>query len=209
MGMNMNSGYSGWSMSVRAAEAYAGGEMPKSKWTKKAIIQAVSSYCEETDRAYDPQIEKLKKDELFERFIEYTSWHHTSKYCNATDFYGINEEAVCEAFPRLPEEVCRQREAERAARRAAEKAAWEAEHAEEIELWRREREYRAEHGFGPNTVAAYLLAHPENCCVRLSKKGNEVIEILRDKDIWNAGVYHARHKETQTLYHFNAAKEKQ
>lgn len=34
--MDVNSGYIGYSMSRRAAEAYEDGEMPKSKWTKKA-----------------------------------------------------------------------------------------------------------------------------------------------------------------------------
>lgn len=33
--MDVNSGYIGYSMSRRAAEAYEDGEMPKSKWTKK------------------------------------------------------------------------------------------------------------------------------------------------------------------------------
>lgn len=204
--MNMNSGYSGWSMSNNAVAAYENGEMPRSKWTKKAIIQAVGSYCDDYDLAYDPQIEKMKKEELFNRFIELTSWHHTSKYCNATNFYGINEGAVREVFPELPEEVRRMRNAERIARLAAQRAAWEAEHAAEIELRKREREYLAEHGFASNTVAAYLLAHPENCDVRTSKKGNEVIEILRDKDTMNAGVYEARRKENQRLHYFNAVR---
>ena len=35
---NMNSGYSGYSMSNRAVDAYEDGEMPLSKWTKKMII---------------------------------------------------------------------------------------------------------------------------------------------------------------------------
>lgn len=38
-------GYLGSSMSVRAAEAYEQGEMPISRWTKTAIIQAVKDYC--------------------------------------------------------------------------------------------------------------------------------------------------------------------
>lgn len=36
---NMNSGYSGYSMSNRAVDAYEDGEMPLSKWTKKIITQ--------------------------------------------------------------------------------------------------------------------------------------------------------------------------
>lgn len=37
----MNSGYSGYSMSNRAVDAYEDGEMPLSKWTKKMIISEV------------------------------------------------------------------------------------------------------------------------------------------------------------------------
>ena len=46
-------GYLGSSMSVRAAEAYEQGEMPISRWTKTAIIQAVKDYCFDFDLAYD------------------------------------------------------------------------------------------------------------------------------------------------------------
>lgn len=44
MGFDMNSGYSGWSMSRNAVAAYRDGEMPKSKWTKKAILAALEDY---------------------------------------------------------------------------------------------------------------------------------------------------------------------
>ena len=53
-------GYLGSSMSVRAAEAYEQGEMPISRWTKTAIIQAVKDYCFDFDLAYDPDIDSLK-----------------------------------------------------------------------------------------------------------------------------------------------------
>ena len=45
-------GYLGSSMSVRAVEAYEQGEMPISRWTKTAIIQAVKDYCFDFDLAY-------------------------------------------------------------------------------------------------------------------------------------------------------------
>lgn len=43
--MDVNSGYIGYSMSRRAAEAYEDGEMPKSKWTKKAMVAAIKDAC--------------------------------------------------------------------------------------------------------------------------------------------------------------------
>ena len=72
-------GYLGSSMSVRAAEAYEQGEMPISRWTKTAIIQAVKGYCFDFDLAYDPDIEKKTKAELAKEFLEYKSWHHSSR----------------------------------------------------------------------------------------------------------------------------------
>ena len=89
-------GYVGCSMSVRAIEAYDNGEMPKSKWTKKAILSGIMEIL----RLYDISEEKismfakLKKDELFNMFVSWSSWHHTGKYANKTDFYEVDEESI-------------------------------------------------------------------------------------------------------------------
>lgn len=91
--MDVNSGYIGHSMSRRAAEAYELGEMPKSKWTKKAMVTAIQSYCDEFDMSFDPDVLKgMRKDDMFERFFHKSSWHHTSKFFNETDFYKLAEE---------------------------------------------------------------------------------------------------------------------
>lgn len=91
------SGYFGSSMSVRAMEAYEAGEKPKSKWTKKVMLAAIK----ETLWYYDKDTEKnmalfskFKKDELFDEFFEWSSWHHTGKFANETDFYDVDEEKV-------------------------------------------------------------------------------------------------------------------
>lgn len=94
---NMNNGYVGWSMSVRAQEAYDEGEMPLSKWSKSVLLDVIHEYkdCNELD--FD--IELLKKitlKTLKDRFLKYSSWHHTSKFCNCTDFYAIDEDAIDE-----------------------------------------------------------------------------------------------------------------
>lgn len=120
MGFDMNSGYSGWSMSRNAVAAYHDGEMPKSKWTKKAILAALEGYCDEYDLVFvEP---KGTKAELFERFVEYKSWHHTSKFCNCTDFYGLNEEEIEESFEPMDEEQIAERDAAKAAAREREEA---------------------------------------------------------------------------------------
>lgn len=79
-------------MSVRAAEAYEQGEMPISRWTKTAIIQAVKGYCFDFDLAYDPDIENNTKAELVKEFLEYKSWHHSSRTAREVEFFGLNED---------------------------------------------------------------------------------------------------------------------
>ena len=57
---NMNSGYSGYSMSNRAVDAYEDGEMPLSKWTKKMIISEVV----EQEHFTEEELKKYPKNVL-------------------------------------------------------------------------------------------------------------------------------------------------
>lgn len=99
-------GYSGASMSVNARAAYEAGEMPRSKWTKAAILGALRGYCDEMDLLYDPAVESETKAALFDRFIAYSSWHHTGAYARETEFFALDEAAVVGAFRELgPEEA--------------------------------------------------------------------------------------------------------
>ena len=82
-------GYSGQSMSVRAKQAYDSGEMPKSKWTKSAIIDALEDAFGENAIA---DFKKFSKDTLFTNLCKYSSWHHTGKFANATEFYSFDPE---------------------------------------------------------------------------------------------------------------------
>lgn len=177
--MDVNSGYIGHSMSRRAAEAYEDGEMPKSKWTKKAMVAAIQSYCDEFDMLFDPDVLKgMRKDEVFERFFHKSSWHHTSKFFNETDFYKLDEDAVCESFrPMNPTEVA-ERDAMRRQAIEKEQAEREAMRAAEIEQLDRHRAYREEHGFASDTVAAFAHEHPECCQERVSRKGNRVLSYI-------------------------------
>lgn len=83
---NMNNGYKGFSMSNRAVEAYDDGEMPLSKWSKEKIIIEVVEY----DCFTKEDLKKYTKKVLAKYFLERSSWHHTGKFCNETDFYSIN-----------------------------------------------------------------------------------------------------------------------
>jgi hypothetical protein len=190
-------GYDGQSMSIRAREAYAAGEMPKSRWTKAAMVEAIRDWCADADRVMLPEVEGLRKDEIFSRFFCCTSWHHTGKYANPTDFYGVDGGAAG-AFsrPMTGEELAlaqAERDAEEA-RRAAEaeerRRAIEAEVAE-----RRAMEQRMVEALGPayqyvaernpvyasartivRTMAADEALHPEDYEVRVSKSGNVMIK---------------------------------
>lgn len=98
---NMNSGYSGYSMSNRAVDAYEDGEMPLSKWTKKMIISEVVEHEHFTEE----ELKKYHKNVLAEYFLFESSWHHTSKFCNATDFYSIDEDIAKEGSIKELEEI--------------------------------------------------------------------------------------------------------
>ncbi len=128
---------------------------------------------------FDPDLLKgMHKDEVFERFFHESSWHHTSKFFNETDFYKLDEDAVCGSFrPMNPTEVA-ERDAVRRQAIEEEKAVREAMRAAEIEQLDRHRAYREEHGFAPDTVAAFVHEHPECCQERVSRKGNRVLSYI-------------------------------
>lgn len=42
----------------------------------------------------------------------------------------------------------------------------------------RHRAYREEHGFAPDTVAAFAHEHPECCHERVSRKGNRILSYI-------------------------------
>lgn len=86
----MNKGYVGYSMSIRANNAYKTGEKPFSKWTKKDLLDIL-----ENEHNIDiSDLKKYKLKTLKEYFLTRTSWHHTSSYFNETDFYGIDEDLL-------------------------------------------------------------------------------------------------------------------
>lgn len=79
-------GYVGYSMSVNAKRAYSDGLMPKSKWTKAELAEAL----EEAYQDYGINFWSYTK-RVLSLFLECREWHHTSKHFNCTDFYGIND----------------------------------------------------------------------------------------------------------------------
>lgn len=80
-------GYKDWSMSNNAVDAYSDGEMPLSKWTKSEMLAAFEAVRDDID------FSKLTVSEL-RLFLRRSSWHHTSKHFNKTDFYCVDEERL-------------------------------------------------------------------------------------------------------------------
>ena len=86
-------GYYGFSMSNNAVEAYKNGEMPLSKWTKKAILEEAEKYDLQCS------LEKLKRIPLAvlrDKLLYESSWHHTSKFYNETNFYSFDVDEMSE-----------------------------------------------------------------------------------------------------------------
>ena len=157
-------GYVGASMSVRAREAYESGEMPMSKWTRGAIISAIKDYCADFDLAYNPEIESKSRMQLVGDYLEYKSWHHTGRFARETEFFGLNEDAVCANFPEMTPEQIAERDHKAVEARAS---------ASDRNSFMKARENAFAERFGCNvsSVLAYEAFHPERCTRFLSKSG--------------------------------------
>lgn len=175
-------GYLGSSMSVRAGEAYEQGEMQISRWTKTAIIQAVKGYCFDFDLAYDPDIEKKTKAELTKEFLEYKSWHHSSRTAREVEFFGLNEDAVCRNFEPMSQEQVIERDRQMAAEQAAREARLQFMNA-------REKEFEQKFGCNPSSVLAYEAVHPEMCTRFIARrKKTEMISYRLPAEAVKAGM---------------------
>ena len=83
-----NSGYVGYSMSKRAAEAKEEGRYPKTEFKKEYHI---------TEKSLD-MLTRLG-------FIDNSEWHHTSMYGNKTPFYGWTEDEFADDYLKHKKEV--------------------------------------------------------------------------------------------------------
>ena len=95
-GNDANRGYSGYSMSNRAVEAYSEGRMPYSKWNKGTILGAIQEKIDngEITKATIEDFQQMPQSMLKEYLTSGGEWHHTSKFFNQTDFYGLNMDAL-------------------------------------------------------------------------------------------------------------------
>lgn len=89
-------GYSGYSMSNNAIACYDDGIYPISKWTKDEIISQAIGFLNENVSEIEKNdliinlMKKSRTNMLKGVFLEYDSWHHSSKFFNKTTFYKLN-----------------------------------------------------------------------------------------------------------------------
>ena len=80
-------GYHGYSMSNNAVAAYEQGERPWSRWTKQMMVEEIRQ-VEETSLACPAAVICSASLEVLRRLLlTKSSWHHTSKNFNKTNFY--------------------------------------------------------------------------------------------------------------------------
>ncbi|MCD7824911.1 MAG: hypothetical protein LUH14_02960 [Clostridiaceae bacterium] len=173
-------GYNGVSMSNNARAAYADGEKPFSKWSKTAMMEALAEVS-------NLDFSVLTKKEIFENLFRCSSWHHTGKFYNCTDFYSVDEEKASAATAemisniissrpkrarRSADEIQKERDAKAA--RVAEKQC--KEHLKM--LFEKQTRYKRFSAFCTN--AAYI----SECEERLEIATDEKIKELRK--VWSA-----------------------
>ena len=122
-------GYYGYSMSNNAVDAYLGVEKPLSKWTKAGILSAARDCVPDANdegESFDEIISALSALPLAvlrERLLVRSSWHHTSKLYNQTDFYMVDDN-VCAELTKQDIQEWASEYAERRQQQAAPQARW-------------------------------------------------------------------------------------
>lgn len=122
-------GYDGWSMSNNAIEAYKNGEKPISKWKKSEILHQIEEMVDNGELSLNCSfmvLEKTPEDMLKKVCLYKSSWHHTGKYYQITNFYSLDIKAIRKLTDeRLRKEVSDYREQRKQLRQEKENAAEE------------------------------------------------------------------------------------
>lgn len=177
--MDMNKGYHCYSMSKRAASAYINGEKPLSRWTKKAIIAAINDWEENNNRLMTVNVDQMTRDDLIERYIMYSSWHHTSKMINATAFYQLSDtfltadsrEMTAEEIKRRDDTISDQINAEEEEEKRI---------REDLEASRKAAEvFEEANGYSKTCWWRLVVERPESVVAKtISRKGNVTYHII-------------------------------
>lgn len=176
--MDMNKGYHGYSMSKRASAAYTNGEKPLSRWTKKAIIAAINDWEETNNRLMTVDVNKMTRDDLIERYIRYSSWHHTSKMINATEFYQLSDTFLIANSREMTADEIKSRDDMISSQINAEEEA-EKQIREDLENAREaEKAFEEANGYSKTCWWRLVVERPESVVAKtISRKGNVTYHI--------------------------------
>lgn len=176
--MDMNKGYRGYSMSKRASAAYINGEKPLSRWTKKAIIAAINEWEENTNRLMTVDVNKMTRDDLIDHYIRYSSWHHTSKMINVTEFYQLSESLLTADSREMTADEIKSRDDMISSQINAEEEA-EKRIREDLEVSRKAAEaFEKANGYSKTCWWRIVVERPESVVAKtVSRKGNVTYHI--------------------------------
>lgn len=119
---------------------------PKGEWTKKAILDAVKACCEEEGVTYDPFFDSVRREYLFDLFMDACGARRKSRHARETWLYGVSADVVFDVFAASEEE-----EAERLA-------------------------YFEDHGFRHDSLAALLAQpEGEYEMLKSTRNGRELV----------------------------------
>ncbi len=179
-----NKGYVGWSMSENAANAYATGEKPLSKWTKDEVLSAVEDIAPEKVDL----VKKLPMTVIKSKLLSYSSWHHTAKFYNQTDFYSVDEDAVADLDAETVEKWLREHEEDKKQSKAqATEAPTKRKGAIDYIVWSGTRNHpkankeRLEHVFIEEKGCFYIVTDEKGSELLRKKKGSNGTSVTYDK----------------------------
>ena len=89
-------GYKGYSMSNNAVSAYESGEKPYSRWTKADILEELDAAVLAGMLPFEAleTADRMKAADLKSIVLQRSSWHHTSKFYNRTNFYTVDPDRM-------------------------------------------------------------------------------------------------------------------
>lgn len=174
-------GYYGYSMSNNAIVAYDNGEMPKHKWTKKNMLEAISDWLDSNRRISTINFHELTKQELFDQYFVYSGWHHTSKFYNITHFYSLDQDALLNVsiIDKKAEEEYQYRKKKAELLKAKHQLEKELERKKQSKQVQERKDFIKQHGYCYNSAYAVYLIYPE--CL-------QKIKMLNGKNI-NSIIY--------------------
>lgn len=181
-------GYYKNQMSNNAVWAYSQGEKPMYKWTKTTILEEIDNIFWHADEKTEIDFKKMTLKELKENFLVWSSWHHTGKNYNETDFYCIEESAVLNFTVKEFDKIISNRKKKTYTRRtAAELEQIKAEKEKDILLTERSKEiyrklyiiyiYKSDLKTFKGLINRFL-----NDKINIEKDFAESVEIARQKE---------------------------